>query len=601
MRNLLLMLVFLFSTQTLWGSEFRALLVGVDYQDADANIPVLPGAVNDTEALYRLMTGSLGVPAKQIRTLKGAEATRAAIRDAVRAWLIEGTSKGDRVFFAFSGHGIQVPDPDGGQRQDPVKRLDREERVGVDSFMRRRSSLQLAEALAPHDTRIDISAKTLENLILDSELNRWLSELEGREVTLWLDHCHAGGATRSFGTDRFRPRSFETPWAVEETRLLGVGAGRSRGLQRRAPEPESWRPPYRQFAAAKYFQKALEDRGRGLFTEALTELLGSDPSARYTNKQVIEAARDYIEHRKGVPPERQLPMYYGPPGAEEDIFPLLRVGERPAPQRPPLSLPEGQAGIRVAVSGDGAFADRVRGAIDEDADWVLAQTDADLILSIGGSGARLYHPSGPLLEDLPLETDAILHALRAQAAAQTLTGLHNPATPFQVEMWLDEKGKRVFRRGELVTLYYKVEALPYPKAYLTLLNLAPDGSLGVLYPQPDRGERPADGYRRLYLSAPVEPGRIHSIPQGQGALRPGEYAAKDLMPELNQLGTERFKAIVTPRPLELEEAEKVIFSSGLTDQHSLRFAKGLGRDIQVAIDGFDAKGWGVGDLIVEVK
>jgi hypothetical protein len=91
---------------------------------------------------------------------------------------------------------------------------------------------------------------------------------------------------------------------------------------------------------------------------------------------------------------------------------------------------------------------------------------------------------------------------------------------------------------------------PGERAYLTLLNLAPDGTLSILYPK--RGDLAHLPGRRLYLNARVQPGRTHRIPRTAAALRPGEHVAIDLRLER---GREHFKAIVTRQPIPWQDLD----------------------------------------------
>jgi len=59
-------------------AKFRALLVGFDYQNANAMIKPLHGAVNDVNDMRDVMTRTLGIAPDDIRVLTEAQAKRAA-------------------------------------------------------------------------------------------------------------------------------------------------------------------------------------------------------------------------------------------------------------------------------------------------------------------------------------------------------------------------------------------------------------------------------------------------------------------------------------------------------------------------------------------
>ena len=599
-RLILALFVFLaLQAPPLQAAKLHALLIGVNYRGADPNIPPLDGAVADAEGLYRLMTGPLGIPQEQIRILTETHATRGAILSQIQEWLVAGTAPGDDVFLMFAGHGVQVPNPLGDQAADPDKRQESAPRAEVDLFGQRRSSLNLSEALVPYDTRMDVPGKAIDNLILDTEIYQLLTQLDGRRVTLWLDNCHAGGATRDLGPSRFRPRQLTLPWAVAETQVTGVPTGRLRGIRGFGRVAEKQEAPYRYFAAAHYFQKANETDGHGLFTLALTQLLRAKPQARYTNAQIIAAVRNSLQYQRQMPPDTQEPVFYGPAQADNEIFSLLAHPARVEGVASTTVSPAPPTALRIRLRGEGVLADALRTAINHQSDLSLDDSRPELVLEIGPHDVTLYHPAGQRLQTLPAAMPPVLNALLAYRTAQQLGSLYNPATPFQVELWLDRPGKTRFKRNDRVTLYYRVQKLPYPRAYLTLLNLAPDGTLSRLYPQPNRDVTPSP--RRLYLSAPVEPGRVHTIPQGQGALRPGENVALDLRLRLSQPGAERFKAIVTPRPLALDAVDARLLAAGLHATDAPAFAARLQQELAALATELSPAGWGVGDLRVEVE
>ncbi len=188
-------------------AKFRALLVGINYENADPDIPRLSGCVNDIRDMRDFMTRMQGIPAASIQTLTEEQATRRAILSRFRSWLMDGTEAGDTVFFQYSGHGYQLPDPFGVQQHDPVKRENPED-------------LKFAEAFVPYDTLVHLESDTVENLILDSEIRVLLSELKDRKVHLFLDCCHSEGTSRDFDRIKAVNRYLETPWDPMKTRFV---------------------------------------------------------------------------------------------------------------------------------------------------------------------------------------------------------------------------------------------------------------------------------------------------------------------------------------------------------------------------------------------
>ena len=187
-------------------AKFRALLIGIDYHESNPLIPRLGGAVNDVKDMHDLMTRTFGIDPSSIKVLTEKQANRHNILKIFQEWLIEGTESGDIVFFQYSGHGVQVPDPFGTQADDPFKKG-------------KSGDIKLAEAFVPYDTEIDEHDKTVEKLIFDTELHELLKNLSGRKVTLFLDCCHSGGVTRDFRQTKAVSRFLNLPWEPRESRV----------------------------------------------------------------------------------------------------------------------------------------------------------------------------------------------------------------------------------------------------------------------------------------------------------------------------------------------------------------------------------------------
>jgi uncharacterized caspase-like protein len=105
-----------------------------------------------------------GFSSGDVMTLIDSDATKASI-DAGFNWLAARDNKNTLVMVSFSGHGGQVDDTPGGDEAD-----------GYDEF------------IAPYDT-----TKTGDNIILDDELDAWLSRLESKHIVVVIDSCNSGG------------------------------------------------------------------------------------------------------------------------------------------------------------------------------------------------------------------------------------------------------------------------------------------------------------------------------------------------------------------------------------------------------------------------
>jgi hypothetical protein len=152
-----------------------------------------------------LLIGKFDFKPENITVLKDDQATRAGILQAFRAKLIARAGKDDIVVFHYSGHGSRMIDVSG----DEIDGWD--------------------ETIVPQDSRqagvFDIS---------DDVLNGLLQELSSKtkNITLVLDSCHSGSATRGGAPIRRIPDDTRTPpapatWA-RGTRGAGPPSGHFR-------------------------------------------------------------------------------------------------------------------------------------------------------------------------------------------------------------------------------------------------------------------------------------------------------------------------------------------------------------------------------------
>lgn len=262
MRALLsLLLIFAATLPTAARAADRALLVGVGAYENLSAAQQLLGPPNDLKLMRGLLTQTLGYTDDQIKALGDADATKSSVIAAIRDWLLDGTQSGDRVFFYFSGHGVQLTD------------LNDDEEDGRD------------EALAMYDVRPGVGG--YENVLLDDEIEQLFAEVSDRFVTMIVDACHSGTATRSItpsvqisGT-RFLPFIGRTPPRAG-TRALSF----ERVI---VDEPKT---PIVSFSAAAPYQLAFEDHRKpeaerhGVFTGAYVAGLGEGKADQNKNGKV---------------------------------------------------------------------------------------------------------------------------------------------------------------------------------------------------------------------------------------------------------------------------------------------------------------------------
>lgn len=143
----------------------RALIVGInDYPDPASR---LEGCVNDAFLMSRTLQEA-GFPASGIRLLLNDRATAAEIMSRLD-WLVDGAREGDRLVFAYSGHGAQMAG------YNALKEVD-----------------HVDECLVPYD--FDWSP---EHAVLDDQFFEFYSQLPyGVSFVSHLDCCHSGGMAR---------------------------------------------------------------------------------------------------------------------------------------------------------------------------------------------------------------------------------------------------------------------------------------------------------------------------------------------------------------------------------------------------------------------
>jgi uncharacterized caspase-like protein len=143
----------------------RALLVGINKYQA---VPKLQGSIDDVETMRKILLTRWGFPERHIAVLKDEAATRASIVAALEQ-LVKETGPEDTVYFHYSGHGSQVEDLNGDEKDDGLE-----------------------ETLVPQDGRTgDVRD------ITDDELDAVFTRLRAKNAFIVLDWCHSSTATRS--------------------------------------------------------------------------------------------------------------------------------------------------------------------------------------------------------------------------------------------------------------------------------------------------------------------------------------------------------------------------------------------------------------------
>lgn len=143
----------------------RALLVGINEYPSQP----LNGCVNDVVDMSNFLVDHCGFAMDDVRLLVDGRATKNAIIERL-GWLLNGVKAGDRIYFHYSGHGVQMP------TRNPQGEVD-----GLD------------EAICPVD--FDWSD---EHTIRDKEFHQIFSAVPKGVEFIWVsDSCHSADLSRA--------------------------------------------------------------------------------------------------------------------------------------------------------------------------------------------------------------------------------------------------------------------------------------------------------------------------------------------------------------------------------------------------------------------
>lgn len=569
------------------GSEPQrwAVIVGVsDYQHFGDEIGGdLPGSVNDARNMRNVLQRRWNFEPDKIRMLLDGQASRAGIRAELTERLPAVVRPNDLVVFYFAGHGSQAWDLDG------------DEDDGLD------------ETLAPYDA---LRGST-ENDITDDELGEWLRGLPTQHVTVILDNCHAGTATRTV-TPYARPRTLNRRIS-DLPRPAGTRGGSGSAAD----------PPVLEIAAAQADQIAVDvawpgqeptsHTWGGAFTTIFVRYLWEVPLGT-SYEEVFRLAEQELK-RKGF---AQDPQISSPRGQQQ-----LAAFAVPAPKTvaSPLAITAIPAAGTVEIGG-GSAAGLAEGTLLTANGTMLrvtrvdaARAHAQVVSASGGAAPRMGthariiafpYPDPPLrvlVADLPaaarqplaqatsagsglILTDdpnvlanlivrqqaqsyqvlgidgAIRHTISApspQAAASALLPvLEKEQAARRLGMLQNPAhpfpldfafsgAKRSFRLAE--TIEFRVRS--GRDGYLTVVDLGTDGTVSVIFPNDlEHDNRVRAGQQITLPTAAMNTEFVAEEPVGQGMVR----------------------AFVTERPLNLRSQDGVIGAEAIAQ--ALREAAG---------------------------
>ncbi|WP_020585252.1 caspase family protein [Desulfobacter curvatus] len=255
-RGIFLILVFLLLSAWPAFAENRALIIGVGKYQIEANN--LPGIDKDVE-MARKIALIIGFKPKQIKVVMDEQATLKNIGASVNNWLIKGTTKNDRVFFYYSGHGAQIPDT--GRDEDD----------------------KADEVLVPHD--IKVTNGTLENAFLDDVFGKMLAKIPARESFVFIDACHSGTSTKSILDTDQKAKVFIYPGMPHQIPKAFSAQPRRRAVTRER---------FASLSACRDDEVARATPEGSLFTLALYNAIVNGQGKPVTFKLLQESTTDFI-------------------------------------------------------------------------------------------------------------------------------------------------------------------------------------------------------------------------------------------------------------------------------------------------------------------
>ena len=471
-------------------AETRAIVIGIDNY---RNLPRLRGAVNDAEDIAGALRRT-GVA--DLTELLDAEASRDRI---LAAWdgALARAAAGDRIILSYAGHGAQEPEHVPGSEAD-----------GKDEVL-----LLAGFAASGPGTR---------ERLIDDEIGAWFAAAAAKqvEVVFVADACHSGTLTRAVATDIDATYRVAPDYTIDDDELTldtGNAAGDSENAaanvtylgaaQDNEKVPEVVLPDA---AGQRVARGALSY----LFARALDGQADADSDGAVSRTELFDFVR---ENARLLSDSRQTPNLLSE--APERGVVLAKVGDD-------HSIPLEAASGPVMVALAGRAMPQAESTL-RDIDGVVASTGestADVIWD--AENGRLFSGSGDLLADA-VTTEALPHYLAKVRAVRQLGALARLHT-MKARLRPDDQAHR---QGDAVAL--ELADPPYP--YLTLFDLANDGTLFQLFPR--AGEDPNWSEREDSIEFTASPpfGADHLVaiatPQpmpdmvGKLALLDGKYAA----------------------------------------------------------------------------
>jgi len=519
----------------------------------------LQGCENDARLMHSWLVGKFAFKPDNVHMLLNQQVTRANLLAELNDWLIGRSKPGDVLVFYWSGHGRQLPDDDGDERDED----------------------NLDEILVPYDFK-GTSDENATNYIRDDELNKIAQRgAQGRTFIAIVDACHSGTGLRNIGGGpKVKYLYYEKPATGPRTRGMGLRdlffepyyiAPRSRGDEASA----GFESPLRErgptipgvenvalIAAARANERAAETREpvivgdrketHGFLTLELANAFrgdaDTDGDGRITFDEMIAflskpiVAEGNIQHptveiseamRKKPLFERDMAAKVAPPASQ--------------PPAPPAFHPAGIQPLTVALAPFDSFPG-LCGELDQTRTRELRRGIDELVASLEQSnvvkkvsesnpheelilyGAR--QTAGGVSHELAASDSSGQFALREKysVADDSLANLRGelnraytvinlmkirqpPGSPDQLELTIEKsenlkRAVRPIRSGSRFRLNDKVyfRVCASRSGYLTMISVTPDGRVEPIYPvfdEDDPRAAPRDREGRIEGGKPI--------------------------------------------------------------------------------------------------
>jgi hypothetical protein len=186
------------------------------------------------ELLAKTFVERGSVDPHNVKTIVAEEATRANFEEAVVKWLPSVSQPGDTVFIFYAGHGTTIKNLDGSKpdgRDGLISTYDNDPGEGIKS-------------------QEEFEARLRKQMISDEALARWLEELNGRQIVLFLETCHAGSMIDQQTLGRFFIREAAAVKGIAQLNVSVIVAC--------APDESGYNNPDKAALMALYIADAME-------------------------------------------------------------------------------------------------------------------------------------------------------------------------------------------------------------------------------------------------------------------------------------------------------------------------------------------------------